>query len=79
MLFYECVRKYLFRPTIEAFSALETIEEFVKFVDRIAVDGLHQEQFNIPLTHFVLQFHEEVNYGSINFFFLSSLLSIQVR
>jgi hypothetical protein len=56
-----CDRYCLFNEDHEDFSAWETISELVKFVDRIIVVGLQQERFNIVLTHFVLQFFEEVN------------------
>jgi hypothetical protein len=57
---FACVSFSLFHQDYEDFSAWETISELVKFVDRIIVAGLQQERFNIILTHFVLQFFEEV-------------------
>jgi len=55
-------RNYLFQRDNAEFSILDTIQDLIKFVDKVAVVGLQQERFNVLLTNFVLQFFEEVIY-----------------
>lgn len=50
----------VFSQEVEEFSALGTIQDFIRFVDTICVVGLQQENSNLLLGYCVLNFFEQV-------------------
>lgn len=54
----------MFSQEVEEFSALGTIQDFIRFVDAICVVGLQQEDSNLLLGYCVLNFFEQVYQGT---------------
>lgn len=50
----------VFSLEVEEFSALRTIQDFIRFVDAVCVIGLQQENSNLMLIHCILGFFEQV-------------------